>query len=99
MRGESWSEWLTKRYRSKGEGVEQGTRSDEKERELVGEGGEKEERRKAVGQKRTGGKERCGLRSCLSQSRGERFAMRKTRSPKNSRSSTNFLLKTLNSRL
>lgn len=55
---------------------------------------------KRRGQKKAGGgKEQCGLSSCLSQSRRERFAMRKTGSSKNSCSSANSFLKTFNSRL
>lgn len=71
--------------------MEQGTRSDEKERELEGEGGRvrgEEKGSRTEKDRREGGM----WRSCLRQSRGERFAMRKTRSPKNS---TNSLLKTL----
>lgn len=52
----------------------------------------------AVGGKKTeGGKEQCGLSSCLSQGRGERFVMHKTKGSKNSCISAYSLLKIINS--
>lgn len=76
--------------------MEQGTRNDEKERELEGEGGRVRGEEKGS---RTEKDRREGAMWAKELFETERFAMRKTGSPKNSRSSTNSLLKTLNSRL